>query len=103
MALTRPGGGAKQHCICTTIGARVVPTRSSSIRGDQFIKTVQAALAFAGAAAWDKPRSKYGVPLHPLGGRDLDFSFSFLADHPDLRRWIGGGAKEQPAFLSRIK
>jgi len=35
--------------------------------------------------------------------RDLDFSFSFLADHPDLRRWIGGGAKEQPAFLSRIK
>jgi hypothetical protein len=43
------------------------------------------------------------MALTRLGGRDLDFSFSFLADHPDLRRWIGGGAKEQPAFLSRIK
>jgi hypothetical protein len=38
-----------------------------------------------------------------LGGRGLDFSFGFLADYPDLRQRIGGGAKEQPAFLSRIK
>jgi hypothetical protein len=43
------------------------------------------------------------MALTRFGGRDLDFSFSFIADHPDLRRWIGGGAKERPAFLSRIK
>jgi len=49
--------GAKEHCICPTIGARVVPTRSSSIREDRFIKTFQGIPAFAGAAAWDKPRS----------------------------------------------
>jgi hypothetical protein len=58
--------GAKQRCICTTIGARVVPTRSSSIRGNRFIKTFQVTLAFAGAAAWDKPRSRYSVQLHPF-------------------------------------
>jgi hypothetical protein len=43
------------------------------------------------------------MALTRLGGRDLDFSFSFLADHPDLRRWTGGGAKERSAFPSRIK
>jgi len=60
------GDGAKQHCFCPTIGARVVATRSGSIRGNQFIKTFRAALAFAGAAAWDKLRSRYNVQLHPL-------------------------------------
>jgi hypothetical protein len=58
--------GAKQHRICPTIGARVVPTRSSSIRGDRFIKTFQGIPAFTGAAAWDKPRPRYSVQLHPI-------------------------------------
>ena len=56
---------AKEHRIGTTAGARAVPTRSSSICGERFIITFQPALAFAGAAAWDRPRSRYNVTLHP--------------------------------------
>jgi hypothetical protein len=71
-----PSSGVKEHCIHPTTGARVVPSRSSSIREDWFINTFRPALAFVGAAAWDKPRSIYSVALPPRL-RGVNFSVLF--------------------------
>ena len=86
----------QSNTICTTIGARVVPTRSSSIRGDRFIKTFQAALAFAGAAAWDKPRSKYGVQLHPVQSPKQVPTRRAVSTH----EWLGGTVLRLPATFT---